>query len=351
MSLLKYSALSGKVHALYGKRLTDGDYLAMASMKTVPEIAEYLSRHPGWSDSLQSVTTRNIHRGALETALRAQYLDEYIRIFSFVARNDRHMMKYPIYKAELDSLMAVLRHLISRLPEPLQIKLPEIIVRQSKVDFNALAAAEDMESLKRAMAGSIYSPALEHISQTMKGELPEYTSTEILLNSTYFVRLQNDAAKYGGQTKKLLLRAVGEQIDLLNILHNLRLKRFFPKVDAQLFNFPYPFHYKLRPDFVKALINAPDYDAAFTLLNQSPYAKYFSQKTTAGLESYYYEQHYSFNKKQLRSGQPSIYTAIAYLELKEIELINLINIIESVRYGVDIRTSSISLIGVSLYTQ
>ena len=42
---------------------------------------------------------------------------------------------------------------------------------------------------------------------------------------------------------------------------------------------------------------------------------------------------------------PSIYTAIAYLELKELELGVLVNVIESVKYGVPYHAEFANLVG------
>ena len=43
---------------------------------------------------------------------------------------------------------------------------------------------------------------------------------------------------------------------------------------------------------------------------------------------------YRFDLRQLRAAQPTVYTPIAYLGLKEIELRNIISIIECIRYKV-----------------
>ncbi|MFR8955220.1 MAG: hypothetical protein ACLVH7_14150, partial [Flavonifractor plautii] len=51
------------------------------------------------------------------------------------------------------------------------------------------------------------------------------------------------------------------------------------------------------------------------------------------------------NKRQLTAVPPSIYTAVAYLELKELELSVLINVIESVKYGVPYRAELADLVG------
>ena len=53
---------------------------------------------------------------------------------------------------------------------------------------------------------------------------------EAALRTAYFSHLYRIVhCQYTGRTQKVLLRALGEQIDLLNIIHVLRLKTYFPR--------------------------------------------------------------------------------------------------------------------------
>lgn len=63
------------------------------------------------------------------------------------------------------------------------------------------------------------------------------------------------------------------------------------------------------------------------------------------VEEYYQRAVFRFNKRQLSAVPPSIYTAIAYLELKELELGVLVNVIESVKYGVPYHAEFANLVG------
>ena len=69
-------------------------------------------------------------------------------------------------------------------------------------------------------------------------------------------------------------------------------------------------------------------------MKSGPYGALFRSIQPTGLEAYLYTMQYRFNLRQLRAAQPTVYTPVAYLGLKEIELRNIISIIECIRYGV-----------------
>jgi vacuolar-type H+-ATPase subunit C/Vma6 len=155
----------------------------------------------------------------------------------------------------------------------------------------------------------------------------------VLLRSTYYSTLYHYSSKhYEGETKKVLLRSVGEQVDLLNVTHILRLKKYFPG-DSHYISSLFPFNYRLKPEFIQAMMEARDVDAVFTLLASSPYAAMFADRDVPQLEVYAQRAFARFNHRQLTSGTPSVYTAIAYLNLKELEMKALVNDIERVKYG------------------
>ena len=86
-------------------------------------------------------------------------------------------------------------------------------------------------------------------------------------------------------------------------------------------------------------------DELFALLRQSPYGDCFDETAVDAVEEYYQRAVFRFNKRQLSAVPPSIYTAIAYLELKELELGVLVNVIESVKYGVPYHAEFANLVG------
>lgn len=135
-------------------------------------------------------------------------------------------------------------------------------------------------------------------------------------------------------------------MDLLNLLHILRLKTYFPgEGSGRYLTILFPFHYRLRPAFTQQLCAAPDAPAVFELLKGSPYAGCFQEVDVAQVEDYYRRALFHFSRRQLMAGTPSVYTAVAYLNVKEAELQALVNVIESVKYGVPYDAALAELIG------
>lgn len=343
---MNYGALSAKVRALYGKRLRFADFEHMASLKSAAEVLEYLRLQQGWSAAVAALGSAGyVGRVELEAALQQQRWKEYAGLSHFVPRGDRLLVSFPVREAELRSIMSTLRRLKSGGLRFAVTRPPMALEMELKVDRKALMACADYDGLVAATAGSIYHDALLHVRPDPPALLPDYTTTESLLRSTYFAHSYRIASRqYGGNVKRVLLRSLGEEVDLLNVIHILRLKTYFPGED-QYFSTLFPFNYKLRPDKIKALCDANDADEVLSLLADTHYAKDFQGVHVTELEGYYRRALYTFNKRQLVTGEPSAFTAIAYLHIKEMETQALINVIESVKYGVPYDEEFARLVG------
>lgn len=333
-SYMDYGALSAKVRAMYGKRLRLSDFEHMASFTDTRDVLEYLRTQPGWSSAIAPLTSGGDYVGRieLEDALSSQIRHDYEGLSHFIPKSDKSIVSFPVRMKELEEIMMALRRLKSGSSR--EQPLPPALAGM-KVDRKALRICLDYTGLLAAVKDSIYYDALLHL-KAESGGAPDYSTAESLLQSTYFSHLYKTVHKnYAGETKKVLLRSFGTQVDLLNLIHLLRIKVYFSgelKVSDLLF----PFNYKLKPEKLKVLCAAAGVDEVFSLLNDTPYAREFEDlaHTPGAVEAYYRRAFYLFNKRQLSAGEPSVYTAVSYLNLKELEFQALVNLIESVKYGV-----------------
>ena len=345
----QYGALAAKVKALYGKRLRLEDFQHMAAFKSEAEVLEYLRAHPSWSRASGVLSTAGwdyVGRVEVEAALWNELRLEYLSLSHFVPRQDRALMDFRVRIAEYQALLNALRRLRTG-KYAKGMPPPSPIVLRGKVDYRALEAARSYDAILDAARGSIYAPTLLHLRPAPGAPLPDYTVCESLLRSAYFAHMLRIVRKqYGGDTRQVLLRSFGEQIDLLNLMHVLRLKTYFPGTAADTcLTMLYPFQYRLKPAMIHALCAAPDAAAVFALIRQTPYAASFERVEAAEVEEYYRRAFYAFNRRCLLTGPPSIYTAIAYLDLKELELQVVVNVIESVKYGVPYNENLARLVG------
>ena len=341
---MTYGAMGAKARALYGKRLRLADFRHMAALASEQEVLDYLRQQPGWTAAVARLTEGGagyIGRMELEGALWDQIRSDYESILHFAPRQDKALMAFPVLLAEQRAILTALRRLKAGVVRDTVVT--NRMLTHSPLDLQALAACTDFDSLRAAAGGTIYAPALDRL-RTPGGGLPDYTGAEVLLRSTYFSHMLAVVRKqYGGQTQKTLLRLYGEQIDLLNLCNMLRLKTYFP--DQPCLGVLFPFHYRLRPEFIRSLCQAPDVQAVFDLLRTSPYAGSFEDIQVTEVEEYYRRALYTFCRRLLTGAQPSIYVAVAYLNLKEQELRALVTVIESVKYGAAYDDTFAQLIG------
>ena len=347
---MRYGALSAKVHALYGKRLRTADFARLAAMKDPAEILNSLRQQPGWSRALTQAAPDDwsyVGRVEVENALWEELRLEYQALSHYVPREDRALMQFMVRMAERTALLTALRDLkAGRVSADGAARVPGILLH-SRVDYAALSRCVSYDQLLAAARGSIYYPALAHLRPAPGGSLPDYTITECLLRTAYYSHMYRIVRQqYDGPVRKILLRALGEQVDLLNIIHILRLKTYFPATPREDYlSILYPFHYRLKPELARSLCGAADAGEVFHLLEDTPYRDCFQGVQVRDVEDYYSRAIYLFNRHQLVAGPACVHTAMAYLDLKEAEMRVLVNIIESVKYAVPYHASMAELVG------
>lgn len=338
-----FGALGAKVKAMYGRRLRYADFVHIASMPDVRAVLDYL-RQTGWAPAMAKLDGLPLNRANLEAVLREQTREEYVRLNYFVPRDDKLLLSYPVLLAELEGILACLRRLkAGRSSEPRS--LPQRFLLHSKMDHRALSACASYDELAALTRHTVYAGALEHLRRPRPRELPDYQVAESMLRTVYYSHLFRVMSRhYTGQVREELIRTLSTQADLLNIIHILRLKRYFPEERDHL---PYllPFHYRMKPAQLNQLFAAPTLDMAFSLLGETRYAQDFQDVEVSEVEDYYRQAMYRLYRRQLVTGEPCVCTAIAYLHVKDAETACLINAIESVNYGVPFDGSFVRLVG------
>lgn len=332
--MASYTAIAAKVRAMYGCRMTPEDYRQLMSRQSISEAASFLQSHPGYRRELSGMNVSGIHREQLETALRSTYRNEYRRIFRFLTGEDQAFLRFPIYRAEKEAILTAMRRLSSQhMLEPEETWVP-MLAAKSKLHLTELRQAGDFRRIADAARDTIYASALSR-SISADGREPSMAFVDNILLVTYYAHLYRVLAhNYAGDTKKLIKKSLDEETDLLNLVLFLRLRQHFSQEDVQLYSFPLPCSSRLSQGYIQQLLSAEDYDAALELVRSGPYGALFRSIQPTGLEAYLYTMQYRFNLRQLRAAQPTVYTPVAYLGLKEIELRNIISIIECIRYGV-----------------
>ncbi len=341
---MKYGALATKVRAMYGKRLKKEDFAKLMDMKSIPEIASYLKQAPGWSEGLREFHSEGTNRAVLIGAIHRAEYNNYMKLFHFMSREDKEVMHFPVIAAEMEEVMAFMRLTAQGRSHEYNCTLPPFLRRESAIYYQELSEATTYEGLLSAVREADFRDALERIAPD-DGSLPPYAQVEIIMQSYYYRTVYNSVQKaYGGKIRQLLIKSFGQQIDMINLIHVVRVRKYFGGMADNVNGYLLPIYFNLKPAFFKTLLEAKDDQAVDEQLRSSPYAKLFTNNTFSHIEEYYYRLMYEFHHHQISSGVPSILSAISYLLLKQIEVKNLINVIECVYYGVAPHQANVNLL-------
>jgi len=329
---MKYSGVSAKVMALYGKLLTEDDWRHLCACASVSDIAAYLRSSKDWSEILPS----SLSASTLQAAVLKKVFIEYERLYKFSYLEDKKYLLFTLYRAEYGFILDTMLRLQSNEPPATNAEATEFMRKHSLVDIGALESCTDYAGLLEAISGSIYEKPLKRLSQNQETGIPSYREAAVLFESQYYKTVFSYANKdYKGLGKKKLVKLLGTEADLLNIISLLRLHRYFPgsinKADELLI----PIYDLLEPRLLKTLLTAKSEGEILEFLKKSRCRNYLEGKNLQKLESLYYEAMEAFCRKIIKSPEPSICVPVAYLTLRELECKKLARLIEAVDYGVE----------------
>lgn len=340
-----YGAVAVKIRAMWGKRLTSDDYRRLLSMRSVPEIAAFLRAHPGWSGALDRINVATVHRAELEMALRRHNVEKYLKLFPYLPRRDHHLIRYPVLSVELEQIMRFMTLASIGRAQDYVFNMPQFFDRYSKIRYQELSAAVTYEDMLEAVREAEFYRALLRLKPE-NGGFPDYTTVETTMYSYYFRSVEKRIEEnIRGRLREDMLTAIRMQADLRNIETIMRVKRYYPQHEAQLFSYLIPIRGNIRPDQLKAVYAAQDWDGIMRALSGTVYGRYFSKYEFEDIDQYYFAILYDFNTRNIAMGVPSVFIPMCYLFLQQVELSNLIHVIESVRYGLSPDNAARLLIG------
>ena len=331
---MKYGAVSAKVHAMYGKRITEEEWHRLSECSSVTEVLSVLKSQSGWG-AYTSELTQRMGDEQIKGAVRAKQYVDLEKLLRFCSLEDKELLGLFLTKTEYGFILAALRCLASGEPVKMPIGTTEFIKSRSRVDISALESAVDYSDLIAAARGSAYENVLAELTPSAQNSLPNYGETAAALERCCYKSIFTNISKgYSGMGKNELSRLLGTQADLLNIVGILRLLRSFPGSLQSAQELLVPLGSRLKPALVSQLLSAKSESEAVELLKQSPFALYFDDYKPEKLDGLYESAMSSFCKGILRLPAPNICVPVAYLILSELECDRLARVLETVCYGI-----------------
>ena len=331
-NLLEYSGISTKIRAMKARLLKPQQFVEIANLRSVPEIAEYLRKNTAYADALETLTEDQIHRGNIEKVLTQSLYHDYTKLYRFCGQKQRRFMKLVMKSYEVDLIDYCMTIVINRYKKPFDLNYKrEFFDRYSQISIEKLITSHTTDELVENLKGTEYYAPLKKLKDSQDVTLYDYTLT---LDLYLFTSTWKEQKKVLKKTDlELFMRDRGSQIDLLNLQWIYRAKKYYNMKPADIYLLLIPIHYKLSTDLVKDLVEAPGLEEFEAAVARTIYARHYNFRQDLTIEQMYLDCLNYLYTLDHRRNPYSIAAINTYLFLKEAEIKKLTTAIECVRYS------------------
>ena len=330
---LSRGAVLAKAHAMHGNLLTAQDYDELLRKRSVNEIADYLKNSACYRDILGDINENSIHRGHLESLLRRDLYDKYTRLCHYEVSRTESFFSYFITDAETDQILRCIMYINAEKSEDFITKLPGFLIEHASFDLLSLAHAHTIDELILALN---HTPYAKIIAQVRENHKDDYTHYEIALKTYVYSNFINIVEKKSGKKqRKELLTLIKTSVELLNISTIYRCKLIFKKSDEEIRQLIIPFWCKYTQKTVDKLLEAEDESSFLKLFDSSAYGKTSEHIDFNYIKNYTERIKFALNKRILYFSTNPLSVLYAFVTLCQIQIFNVTNIIEGVRYNLE----------------
>ena len=316
------NAVIVKIRARYAKRLVREDYENLVACSGVSEIAAYLKNKQTYHESLLNIDDKNVRRNFLESVLNQYFFEDLASIAKYDLTFGRKIFKYILKKFEIRQINRFLIFLKSGDVSKFECSFPKFLKSRSKVKFDSFNKAENYNDLLNTVYKTEYYEILKsNIDKNLNFDI---NKIETELYNNIFSMFLDAISKLNSKVKTKIKKFLYSCVDVSNAIRIARAKKFYSADDDFISGITFSFgDYK----FLK-----------YNLLKDSNFSDFSfiddSIDSIQKLEKFLKIMRFEWSRKNIRYSDISEVVGFSYVFLKEMEISNVINIIEGVRYGI-----------------
>lgn len=329
------SAVAAKVRAMYGNCLTGADFDNLLSSTGIGSVCAYLREH-AYTDVLADISDNDVHRGMLESRILNKLESEYNRLYKFVDAHQQAILDYWFMRREVNYLKHNIRNLFNRESELAHMPDPEefsaFFQNHTSIDTQMCRSADSIEDFIDACRGTVYEKFLKRAAAVNS----DYFSITMGLDALYYDLYWHQCSKLSQHERTALERLIGSEIDMLNIIWIYRGKKYFKFSDEMIYTYLLPVNYRLSEATIKQMVSAKSVDEMILAVGNTRYKRLF-RKISDGfyIEENFRRDLYKLSKTVFCTSSDTVAGLVAYLDMKEIEILNIVRVIEGIRYGLN----------------
>jgi V/A-type H+-transporting ATPase subunit C len=312
-----------KARSLYSKGLNTKDYKKLISCENVSQLTQTLKQLKPRSCVIDYISEKEVHRAILESALREELFDEFDVLAKYDSTLGEKLFEYIVTKLEVAQLSRFLTFLFAGITKDYVFFPSEFLKRHTSINF---------ENLKKIKSPIEFQKVLDKFigAKKSKNYVQEKTldinTIETMLYTHLFEKVFEIASHLDKKSRLEVEMFYKEYIDFSNFYRIFRLSKFYNVKPEQSKEFLFPFGNISTRKLVSLSWK--------TIFEKSRILKRFDQKKISNFDLIpkLIKYRWAWAKQKIRySMSPSLAT-ISYIFLKEIEILNIVNIIEGIRY-------------------
>ena len=334
MSATSY-AVSAKARAKYGRFLTDRDYTSILACQSVAEVMVYLKSHTHFASVLSDVNERDVHRGRLEQMLRQYLFNEFDSLCRYDSSVSSGFSRYIVEKIETEQIIRFLVLLNSNSTEKFIFQFPAFLSKHTELDVNRLANAHGFDEFLDSLQHTSYYEILKGFTPDDKGRLPISDIENALYGRIMKSVLELISKKTKGSERRELMSIFKTINDYSIFSRILRLKKYYHLSSEVIRANMMPEYSSLSPKLIDRMCQAQSSAEVFQIMQSTGSGRMIGKIGYKYAGDISPRVQYRLAKKNIRfSNNPSV-VMVSFMFLSETELMNVISLIEGIRYRLD----------------
>lgn len=337
MSATSY-AVPAKARAKFGRFLSDHDYDGILACQSVPEVMVYLKTYTHFAPALAGVDERDVHRGRLEALLRQYQFSEFDALCRYDSNLGEGFSRYIIEKSEVEQIVHFIVLLNANATDRFFFRFPAFLSKHTELDWQRLATVHDYNGFLNVLSRSPYYEILKDFYPDAKGRLPVAEIENRLYDLVLKHMIEFIGKKTKGSERQELTDIFQKLHDYSMISRIIRLKRYYQMSPEEIKATVDPSFSGLNAKLINQMCEAPTAEDVYRIINDTKYARLISGAGAEYQGDIGPRVQYKIAKQKLHfSNNPSV-VMISFMFLSETELMNVICLIEGIRYQVDPKT-------------
>ena len=337
-------AVLTKARAKFGKQLKERDYSNLLACQSVAEVMVYLKSHTHFSAVLADVNERDVHRGRLEQLLRQNLFNEFDSLCRYDSDVSTGFSRFIIQQMEVEQILRFLILLSANSTEKFIFQFPGFFAKHTEIDVKRLANADNYDDFLAALSSTPFYKLLKRFRPDENGKLPVLEIEVALYGYVYRKMLEMVLANTKGQEREELRAMFFTINDYMSFSKILRLKKYYDLPPEKIKENLFLRYTNISPKLIDKMCRAESTGEVFAIMQSAGTGRMINKIGYNYAGDIPPRVKYKLAKHNIHfSVYPSV-VMISYMFASETELMNVISLIEGIRYQVDRKTIKALLI-------